>query len=145
MFKWNFLCFSLCWSASCHDTRNHWEERVWLLLCHCPPYLETTQVFSSENNNQNKCKETVCEIASGISSFKCINWNGGAPSRRESWILKEAGREEGFWEWAITVVADILVLFFSIAPLEDTKYYSNMADFNLNLGTGGSCGHRQLS
>lgn len=87
----------------------------------------------------------MCEIASGISSFKCINWNGGAPSRRESWILKEAGREEGFWEWAITVVADILVLFFSIAPLEDTKYYSTMADFNLNLGTGGSCGHRQLS
>lgn len=34
---------------------------------------------------------------------------------------------------------------FSIAPLEDTKYYSTMADFNLNLGTGGSCGHRQLS
>lgn len=39
MFKWNFLCFGLCWFASCRDTGNHWEERVWLLLCHCPPIL----------------------------------------------------------------------------------------------------------
>lgn len=65
-------------------------------------------------------------------------------------MLKEAGRREELWELAITAAVDILVLFFGIeaavrlALLEETMYYSATTDINLNLGTGGSCGHRTV-
>lgn len=59
------------------------------------PIWKLQECFLVKNNNENKCKEAVCEIASGISSFKCINWNDEAPSRRENWMLREKTRVVG--------------------------------------------------